>query len=156
MSKSSLRDYFICLLKCLDTLIDIVYWFISIQTGFSIFSHNILSYLPVLSRSKWTLSRFWSRQFLVWKTDAKGILRLQKHKTWNKLFQYNIQMLYILSFQVLFIFPTKVLVLFRFSHFYFGGERGKFQPISGPGQIKFKSSGFPGFQVPLGTLLKVT
>ncbi len=28
----------------------------------------------------------------------------------------------------------------------------KFHALSGPGQMKFKSPGFPDFQIPLGTL----
>ncbi len=44
-------------------------------------------------------------------------------------------------------FFVKFLVLSRCSYFV-----GKFQAISRPGQIIFKSPGFPGFQVPLGTL----
>ncbi len=50
--------------------------------------------------------------------------------------QYNIDILYILTFQVL----SRFSCLARFSHF-----RDKFQAISGSGQIKFKSPGFPGF-----------
>ncbi len=53
-------------------------------------------------------------------------------------------MLYILTFQVLFRVSAKFLVLSRFSDFC-----DKFQAISRPGQILFKSPGFPGFQ---GTL----
>ncbi len=57
----------------------------------------------------------------------------------NKLSQYNINILHILTFQVLSRFSANFLVLSRFSHFW-----AKFQAISGPGQIKFKSPGIPG------------
>ncbi len=57
----------------------------------------------------------------------------------NNLSQYNIELL----------FSPKFLVLSRFCHFL-----DQIQAISGPGQIKFKFPGLPGFQVPLGTQLK--
>ncbi len=71
--------------------------------------------------------------------DAKGVLNSQEYKTWKKIFQYNIQMLYILTFQILSRFSAKFLVLFRISDFW-----DNFQAISRPGQIIFKSPGFPG------------
>ncbi len=63
-------------------------------------------------------------------------------------------MLYILTFQVLSMFSAPFLVLSRFHTFLVGGGGGggKFQAIFRPGQTKFKSPGFPGFQVLLGTL----
>ncbi len=48
-------------------------------------------------------------------------------------------MLYILTFQILSMFSAKFYVLSRFLMFW-----DKFQAISGPGQIKCKSPGFPG------------
>ncbi len=58
-------------------------------------------------------------------------------------------MLYILTFQVLSsIFFLNFLLCPGFLTFL-----DKFQTISGPGQRNFKSPGFPGFQVPLGTLI---
>ncbi len=66
---------------------------------------------------------------------TKGILNLQQSKTWKKLSQYNIEIWYILTFQVL-----SKLFCPGFLTFW-----DKFQPISGNGQIKFKSPGFPGF-----------
>ncbi len=40
------------------------------------------------------------------------------YKIWKKLSQYKIKMLYVLTFQVLSMFPAKFLVLSRFSHFW--------------------------------------
>ncbi len=63
-------------------------------------------------------------------------------KTWKTLSQYNIEnieMLYILTFQVLSRFSAKFHVLSKFSYFL-----SRFQAISRPGQIIFKSPGFPG------------
>ncbi len=55
-------------------------------TGFPLFiSHKIPGYLQVLSRWRW---QFWHQR-----TDAKGIIKLQKNKTWKKMSQYNIEML---------------------------------------------------------------
>ncbi len=44
-------------------------------------------------------------------------LKSQEYKTWKKLSQYNNEILYILTFQVLSKFSAKFLVLSRFSHF---------------------------------------
>ncbi len=62
-------------------------------------------------------------------------------KTCNFFFQYNIEMMYILTFQVLSRFSAKFF-LFCSGFLTFGD---KFQAISRPGQIIFKSPGFPGF-----------
>ncbi len=67
--------------------------------------------------------------------DAKGVLRLQK--------QYNSEMLYILTFQVVWLFLLNFLFCPGFLNF---------QAISGPAQIQLQSPGFPGFQITLGTL----
>ncbi len=56
--------------------------------------------------------------------------------------QYNIELLHILKFQVLSRFSAKCLIFSRFAHVL----DIKFQAISGPGEIKFKSPGFAGFQ----------
>ncbi len=70
--------------------------------------------------------------------------------------QYNIEMLYILTFQVLSMFSAKLCFLLNvlfcpgFLTFW-----DKFQVISGPGQIIFKSAGCPGFKDVLGTLIKI-
>ncbi len=66
----------------------------------------------------------------------------------EKVFQYNIEMLYILTFHVLSMFSAKKKQFCaRFCMFW-----GTFQAISRPEQLKFKTPGFPGFQVLLGTL----
>ncbi len=57
------------------------------------------------------------------------------------LSQHNIEILYISRFSAKFLFCPGFLSYWD-----------KFQAISKPGQIKFKSPDFPAFQVPLGTL----
>ncbi len=96
-------------------------------------SHNIAGYLQVLYKSKWPFSSFSCAQFWHEKGDAKGILKLQKHKTWNKL--------YILTVHVLSMFSAQFF--FYMSRLFFTAL-GKFQAISWPGLIKLKSPGFPG------------
>ncbi len=77
-----------------------------ILSGFVVFfSQTIPGYFQVLSRSQWSFSRFLCGQF--WQVDTKSILKLQKHKTWKILSKYNIEMLYILTFQVLSMFSAK-------------------------------------------------
>ncbi len=49
--------------------------------------------------------------------DTKDILNSQEYKTWTKLSQYNIEIFYILTFQVSSRFSAKFLVFSRFSHF---------------------------------------
>ncbi len=78
------------------------------------FSQNIPGYLQILSRSKKPFSRLYFKQFLHQKEDAKGVQNSQKYKTWKQLPQYNIEMLYILTFQVLSSLSAKFLVLSRF------------------------------------------
>ncbi len=80
------------------------------------------------------------------KADAKGVLRAQEYKTWKKLFKYNIEMLYILKFQVLSMFSAKFLILSRFSHL-LGQIPGYFW------NMDRKNSNLQVFQVLLGTLL---
>ncbi len=84
----------------------------------SFFSQKIPDCLQVLSRSKKPFSKLYCKQFLHQKGDTKGVLKLQEYKTWKKLAQYNIKMLYILTFQVLSRFSAKFLVLSRFSDFF--------------------------------------
>ncbi len=103
------------------------------------FNQNIPGYLQVSSRSTLPFSRFLWGQLCHQTVYANSILKLQELKTWKILSQYNTEMLYILTFQVLSMFSAKCLVLSRFSHFW-----DKFQAISGGGQIKLKSPGFPG------------
>ncbi len=82
------------------------------------FSQNIPGYLQVLYKSKKPFSRLYCRQFWHQKAaDTKGIIKSQEYKTWKLLSQYNIKILYILTFQVLSMFSAKFLVLSRFSHF---------------------------------------
>ncbi len=63
-------------------------------------------------------------------------------KTWTKLFQHNIEILYLLTFQVLSRFSAKFLVLSRFSHF-LGQIPGYFWTWTDTIPI-FRFSRFPG------------
>ncbi len=83
-------------------------------------------------------------QVLVQTTLApKG--RCQRHskivayKTWKKLFQYKIKMLYILTFQIVFMFPAKFLVL----SYFFEQNTGYFWTWTDKIQIS-RFSTFPG------------
>ncbi len=83
-------------------------------SGFPVF---LTKKIQVLSRSKKPFSRLYCEQCLHQKADAKDVLKSMEYKTWKKLSQYNIKMLYILTFQVLSSFFAKFLVLSRFSDF---------------------------------------
>ncbi len=67
---------------------------------------------------------------------------------WKKMAEYNIEILYILTSR---FYPGFLLNFLFYPGFLTFLD--KFQAISGPGQIKFKFPAFPGFHVPLGTLL---
>ncbi len=76
----------------------------------SFLSQNIPGYLHVLSRSKKPFSRLYYKKKLHQNADAKGVLKSQEQKTRKTLSQYNsenIEMLYILTFQVLSRFSAK-------------------------------------------------
>ncbi len=67
-----------------------------LSQGSLFFLSKILGYHQVLSSSKKPFSQLYCEQ----KADAKGVLKSQEYKTWKYLSQYNIEMLYILTFQV--------------------------------------------------------
>ncbi len=78
--------------------------------------------------SKKPFSRLYCKQFLYQNSDAKGVLKSQELKTWKTLSQNNIEnieMLYILTFQVL----SRFSVNFLFFQFFltFGQNPGYFQ-----------------------------
>ncbi len=111
------------------------------RIGFPVFfSHKIPGYFQVVSRSKRPLSRLQCRQFWHQRVDAKCVLKLQEYKICKKPFQQNIEMLYILTSRFYPGFLLNLLFCPGFLMFW-----NKFQAISGPGQIKFQSPGFPGF-----------
>ncbi len=77
--------------------------------GSQFFSKTIPGYLQGFSRSKKPFSRLLQTIFAQ-KEDVKGVLNSQEYKSWKQLSQYNIEMFYILTFQV----------LSRFSAIFFG------------------------------------
>ncbi len=72
---------------------------------------------PGFVQVKKPFSGLYCKQFWHQKEDAKGVLNSQEYKTWKKLSQHNIEMLYILTFQVLSRFSAKFLVMSKFSDF---------------------------------------
>ncbi len=98
------------------------------NTDCSTFSRSLVSGFPVFLAIKFQIiSRFCPGQkghspgYSTNDVDTKrqtpkAILKSQEYKTWKQLSQYDIKMLYILTFQVLSRFSAKFQVLSRFYH----------------------------------------